>query len=112
MGIQQISGRAFAEADLEQAPRVVIVNDELARTLWPGRDPIGQRIRAGRSTNQEWATVIGVVRAVRHDSLSLSPGPELYTHFPQNPVTSISVVLSTTGDPRNLAGPCVPPSGA
>jgi predicted permease len=104
MGIALLRGRLFAEADHENAPRVVIVNDQLARQLWPDRDPVGQRMRAGRPTNQEWATVIGVVRAVRHDSLNMSAGPELYTHFPQNTVGSTSVVLRTGGNPKALAG--------
>jgi hypothetical protein len=95
----------FQDSDHENAPRVVIVNERLAATLWPNGDVLGKRIRAGRASGQDWATVIGVVGSVRHDSLSREPGPELYTHFPQNPVVATSLVLSTTGDPRALAGP-------
>ena len=102
MGITLLQGRTFTDADREDAARVVMVNDELAGQLWPGRSALGQRIRAGRVTAQEWATVIGVVRGVRHDSLSVSAGPELYTPFAQNTVYSTSVALRTSGDPRAL----------
>jgi len=65
-GVRLISGRAFTERDDASSPLVAIVSESVARRLWPGRDPIGQRIRIpGASPNsilggEAWRTVVGV----------------------------------------------------
>jgi putative ABC transport system permease protein len=101
--IPLLRGRAFTDADREDAPRVVLVNDAFARRILAGREAIGVRIRAGNATSNEWATIIGIVGNVRHDSLSVEPAPELYAPLMQKIVFSTSVVLRATGDPRALA---------
>ncbi len=68
MGIPLKAGRTFSRADTPEAPRVVIVGEDMARRLWPSESPVGHRIRfdAGRP----WYTVIGVAGNVyqfRHD---------------------------------------------
>ena len=62
--IPMARGRAFDETDDERAPPVVVVNETMARTLWPGEDPVGRRFRViGDST--EWMTVVGVAGDTR-----------------------------------------------
>ena len=102
-GIPLLRGRSFTDADREDAPRVVLVNDAFARQILKGRDAIGVRIRAGNATSNEWATIIGVVGNVRHDSLSVEAAPELYAPLMQKIVFSTSVVLRSNSDPRALA---------
>ncbi|MEX2283742.1 MAG: ABC transporter permease [Gemmatimonadota bacterium] len=103
IGIPLLSGRAFTEADREGAPRVIVVNDAFARRILPGRDPIGLRIRGGNATDGEWATIIGIVGNVRHDSLSVEPAPEFYAPLMQNIIYATTIVLRTNHDPRLLA---------
>jgi len=62
-GIPVRSGRALGRRDGNGAPLAVAVNETLARRFWPGRDPIGRRIRQGPA--DEWRTVVGVVGDVR-----------------------------------------------
>jgi predicted permease len=65
-GIRLVRGRAFTERDDASSPLVAIVSESVARRLWPGRDPIGQRIRvpgavpASLSGGDGWRTVVGV----------------------------------------------------
>src|SRR5215207_881689 len=65
-GIRLVHGRAFTEHDDGASPLVAIVSESVARRLWPGRDPIGQRIRVPNATPESllgadgWRTVVGV----------------------------------------------------
>ena len=100
MGIPLLRGRAFTAADRRESVPVVIVNDAFARAAWPGEDPIGKRFLAGNATRVGGpVTVVGVVGGVRHVSLDASPGPELYRPNAQTPMSAVTLVLRTTGDP-------------
>jgi putative ABC transport system permease protein len=75
MGITIVRGRGFSPADGIASPGVVIVSESAARRLWPGQDPIGQRLRdpayrPGTGQLSEWQTVIGVARDVRYRGLN------------------------------------------
>jgi putative ABC transport system permease protein len=67
MGTPLVRGRYFADSDQEHTQRVAIVDERLARRLWPKEDPIGKSVRRGDS---ERYTVVGVVREVRFESLA------------------------------------------
>ncbi len=106
-----LRGRAFTEADREGAERVVIVTEALAARYWPGRDPLGQRV-AGR-TGAVW-TIVGVVPDDLHyDIRTLRGGQREHVFFPlaQNyrdvlpMLDSLTLLVSTSGDPLALAGP-------
>src|SRR5207244_12189049 len=60
LGAPLLRGRFFSPADGRDSPRVAIVNDAMARRLWPGRDPVGKRFMLG-GDNSVWFTVVGVV---------------------------------------------------
>ncbi|MGH9823262.1 MAG: ABC transporter permease, partial [Blastocatellia bacterium] len=68
LGISTIEGRAFTDADGENAEHVVMVSATTAREFWPGKNPIGKHLRA--LWEQQWRTVIGVVADVRQFDLS------------------------------------------
>ena len=68
IGVRLIRGRLLNAGDIVEAPRVVVISEELARQAWPGQDPIGRRIRRGRSSEtRPWLTVVGVVGDVKED---------------------------------------------
>ncbi|MBL9175104.1 MAG: ABC transporter permease [Verrucomicrobiales bacterium] len=69
-----LSGRGFRDSDDASAPPVVVINEELARRWFPGREPIGLKLQiSGRET-----TVIGVVKTGRYRALGEPPQPFLY----------------------------------
>lgn len=72
-------GRYFDERFNPTAEKAVIINENFARQLWPGQDPLGRKITIGRG-----ATVIGVVANVRHSSLEEEKGNEVYIDCRQN----------------------------
>src|SRR5215211_369340 len=76
MGVSLRSGRDFDASDDSRGRSVVIVNESLARRLWPGRDPIGQLLDPGGfGFNRE---VIGVVKGLRYQSLEKESGDDMY----------------------------------
>jgi putative ABC transport system permease protein len=81
------SGRAFTEEDRRAAPRVMIVNETLARAAWPGEDPIGKRIACceGAPDQPVWKTVVGVAADVRSRGPAAEPRPEFYLPMDQVP---------------------------
>jgi predicted permease len=95
-------GRAFSDAD---GKYVAIVNQELARRVWPGTSALGQRIRFGdASSRTPWLTVVGVVSDGAGTVFSTRQAPAAYVPFAGFPGRSISIQMSTIGDP----GPLVP----
>lgn len=102
MGIPVIRGRSFADADGPDSPPVVMVNQTMARKIWPNEDPIGSRIRMGPSPTAPLNTVIGVVGDIRHSGLDIEPAPEVYISYLQNPPVAPFIVVRTTGDPAVL----------
>lgn len=71
--IPLLSGRHFEEQFNLTAEKAVIINENMARLLWPGQDPIGRKLTGGGGS-----TVIGVVANVRHSSLEEAEGNEMY----------------------------------
>lgn len=96
MGIPVTRGREFSEGDNKAGKRVVIINETMARTFWPGQDPIGREIEAGR----ELRTVVGVVADSRHYDLRTllgGSGPFIYMPVRQNPSPRLHLVLRPDG---------------
>ena len=114
LGIAVREGRPFDATDRPEAPPVVVVSRELARTFWPGEgSPIGRRVRfAGAPPGRTipWMTVVGVVDDVRRTALSEAPRPGFYildTQFPHiigDAISAMTLVVRTPGDPSGVAG--------
>jgi putative ABC transport system permease protein len=102
MGIRVLRGRAITDRDDEQAPRVLVISETMARTYWPGEDPVGRRVTIGYG-NQGPREVVGVVADVKEAQLSEPPRAEMYAAFPQTPWPFFSVVVGADGDPAALA---------
>ena len=104
MGIPLLRGRAFTEGDSSDAPKVLIVNDTLARKYFPGEDPVGRRLEVGLAGIH--GEIVGVVGDVRDRHLDAEPGPEFYVPYRQVPINSMSLVVrSRADDPAALAAP-------
>jgi predicted permease len=103
MDISIARGRAFTDQDKAGAPPVVIVNETLARKHWPGKDPIGKRIRFyGPLAEAPWMQVVGVVEDVKHE-LDLPVTPEYYLPHAQDPWSAMVLVARTKVDPASTA---------
>jgi putative ABC transport system permease protein len=101
MQIPLRQGRLFTERDTEGTPRVLIVNETMARRYWPNQDPIGKRV--GTGAPKDWMPVVGVIGDVRHMSLKQEPDAEIYLPYAQNPQPSMNLVMRTSSDPLRLA---------
>jgi len=102
LGIPLLRGRLFEAGDTAEAPHVALVSESLARSKWPGQNPLGRTIEFGNMDGDlRLLTVVGVVRDVRHQSLEGSPRPIVYVNYRQRPMHSsdFSVVIRTAADP-------------
>jgi predicted permease len=103
MEIPLRSGRFFNQQDNTTSPKVVIVDEYMARQLWPDQNPIGQRIHyGGLSDNEPWETVVGVVGRVKQYTLDADSRIALYRPQTQYPTGTMNVVLRTGTDPAAL----------
>jgi predicted permease len=75
-------GRDFSDADRAGSVPVVIINEFMARTYWPGQDAVGKRISFDDSV---WVTVVGVTKNTTIAQWSAPPEPELFLPFAQSP---------------------------
>ncbi|HKQ53228.1 MAG TPA: ABC transporter permease [Pyrinomonadaceae bacterium] len=101
MGIPVIRGRAFTERDDSNAPKVILINETLARKHFAGVDPVGQRLKVG--INDINGEIVGVVGDVRSSSLSKEAGPEFYVPYAQVPIGDVSLVVrASSADPAPL----------
>jgi putative ABC transport system permease protein len=104
MGIGLAAGRLFTPQDDENAPRVALVNETLARRYWPGASALGQRLHLeGEGADTPPLVVAGVVRDVHQLELQREVMPELYRCYYQAPTASMSAVIRTAADPLALA---------
>ena len=99
MRIPVLRGRAFTAADTRLAPAVVMINATMAKHLWPGEDPIGQRIKVGNGTRNDWATIVGVVGDVRFSSPDAAATDEVYRPNAQQGLAFMHFVLRVSGNP-------------
>lgn len=101
MRIPLRAGRAFAEADNAQAPRVLIINEALAQRFWPGQNAVGKHIAVGRQTPAE---VVGVAASAHNNGLALPPDPQIYMPFAQLPWGRMNLVVRTATNPHSMVG--------
>ena len=108
MGIDLVRGRDIEPADGISAPRVVVVNEDLARQFWPGEDALGKRISLDNPGRGEttWLTIVGVARNAKRGAWTEKASNEMYLPFKQTSGSYLSymtLVARTDGDPTALA---------
>ncbi len=103
-------GRKFdARDNTPAAPPVVIVNESLARRLWPGYpggpNPIGQHISEGYDKKVGWLEVVGIVADVHEGGLASAATPEFYVPCAVHPPQTAYLAVRTEGDPLRFTNP-------
>jgi len=97
-------GRLFTEQDRQGAPRVVLINESMARRFWPGQDPIGKHLGTGA---QDYYEIVGVVADVRHQDATKDGLVEVFFPYQQAPPRSMALAVRADGricrDPMLLA---------
>jgi putative ABC transport system permease protein len=102
MGIPLLKGRSFNESDVGSSLNVAIINEALARTVFPGQDPIGRQL-TNFGPDSLTLQIIGVVGNVRHVGLDTAPRSEIYQLLGQAQWPSMFVAMrSATSDATNL----------
>jgi predicted permease len=96
-------GRVFSDFDGLNAPRVAVINEALARQLWPAEDPVGQRFRIGPNPQAPWIAVIGVVADQRRQKLDRPPIAQVFWPWAQIPARGMNLLVRTAVDPASLA---------
>lgn len=105
LGISLVRGRAFTENDTETAPKVVIVNETLARLQWGDQNPVGQTlVIEGESGIRE---VVGVVGDTKQQDLTLAAKSQFYLPYQQpyrgmQPALNLTLVVRAKADPKLL----------
>lgn len=111
MGVKLRGGRFFDDRDTGEAPRVVIVDERLARRYWGDRDPVGLRMFAPSNPQDltavtaatRWFIVIGVVAEVRQRGLTEGEMGAFYTVYTQLPRRELTFAVRTRTDPSAAA---------
>jgi putative ABC transport system permease protein len=107
MGEQLVRGRAIARADTIDSQLVALINEEMARRYWSGRDPIGGRFRIGANRSRPWVTVVGIVKDVHHNGVADVIKEKFYVPHTQwhrstgFPIRAMSVIVRTSGNPSS-----------
>ena len=97
-----VLGRAFSSADTLNTTRVAIVNETLARKLFPGEDPIGQRVIVARPEGRVWE-IVGVARDSKYVAVFEGEMPHIYFPIVQDPFYMRVVAIRASGPPAVLA---------
>jgi hypothetical protein len=83
LGVPLRGGRFFTESDRAAVPLVAIVNEATVRQMWSGGNALGRRVRMRNIDGiEEFATIVGVVRDMRHRALTTPPVSEVFSHRP------------------------------
>ena len=99
MGIPLRAGRDLSERDTPSSEPVIVINETMARRLWPGEDAIGKIVRTDKERR-----VVGVAGDVRHLALEQGAGMEMYLPIRQcRDFSSVDLVVRTTLPPAELA---------
>jgi len=115
IGAKLVAGRPFTDRDTGASPRVIIVDDRLARRFWPNQNPIGRRMYkpsdgaddlTAVTDKTEFMTVVGVIAEMK--LRNLTDGDRLvgayFIPLSQGPQNGLTFVLKAKGDPAMLSG--------
>jgi predicted permease len=102
-GVPVTEGREFTEGDTATSPKVAIINERFAKTIWPGQDPIGKVFRTDK--NGPPIQVVGLTHTGKY--LFLYEQPQLYAYFPmaQRYNSTATLMVHTEDEPQKMAAP-------
>jgi len=98
LGIPLLRGRTFTRDDRLGHPAVALINEPLARRYFANREPVGQRVDFWGTER----TIVGVVRGERFGGPQNAPEPALYLPLAQLPMSALTLVVRTSGDPSPM----------
>jgi predicted permease len=105
LGIPLLRGRLFDDRDTPDSPHAAVISESLARTRWPGQDPIGQTIEFGNMDgNIRLLTVVGIVGDVHQYGLDSPVPPTVYVNLFQRPEPWITITMLTDADTQLVTG--------
>jgi putative ABC transport system permease protein len=106
LGVKLIDGRALDQRDGTSASPVALINQTMARNLWPGESALGRRFKQGSfAEHSPWITIVGIVGDVHQAGLDAPARPEMYLPYLQQDFgfEPEYLVVRTTGDPMRMA---------
>jgi predicted permease len=99
LGIPLLRGRLFDNRDTADSSHVAVISESLARTRWPGQDPIGHTIEFGNMDGDpRLLAVVGIVGDVHDYGLDAPPRPTVYVDLFQRPRAAITLTMLTDAD--------------
>jgi putative ABC transport system permease protein len=99
--IPLVRGRGFVPADRADTPAVALINQTMARHLFPGEDPIGKRLSLDSGRN--WIQIVGIVGDVRQYGLDRRPPDQVYLAMEQFPPLSATLLLRSASNPMAMS---------
>jgi len=102
VSIPLVRGRLLGEPDDRDHAKVALINETMARNLWPGEDPIGRKLRTGSDDPKDWRTIVGIVGDVYQYGLDSPKTMQLYVPYLQNRVPDITLLVRGRQDPTRL----------
>ena len=105
IGMTFLAGRPFRQDEADpEAIRSVVVNETFAKFYWPGKSPIGKRVRT-RTGNGKWIEVVGLTRDEKHYGLDQEMKPSVFLPLRGVPRNSMNIILRGAIEPRMLIAP-------
>ena len=105
-GVEPLAGRLLQTTDENPGrPSAIVINQTLARMLWPDGSAVGQMIAIDPHAWSSWAPVVGVVPDLRSGAISEPTGPALYVSLAESPSRDITLVVRGSGGTAGLAAP-------
>lgn len=95
-GIEPLAGRLLRSADRSSVPSAIVVNETLAKMLWPDGSAVGQMIAIDPHAWNRWAPVVGVVPDIRSGTITGPVSPALYVSLAESPSRDVTLVVRTT----------------
>jgi predicted permease len=104
LGVSLLRGRDFTETEGRTKTSVAVINQAMARRMWPDEDPIGRRFRMAAPETSDWFTVIGVAADFRHGRVNNTdpPYPSAYVPYPFAATLNTGITVRVAGDPASF----------
>lgn len=107
MGIPLLKGRLFDEREGRERAAAAVINETMARQMWPGEDPIGKKFVLSWNPPVVTDEVIGVVGDVLHEGLDARIRPMVYLGHPRTTYRALTLTVRAAGDPAALTSAVV-----
>src|SRR6202030_2821189 len=106
LGIKLVRGRPIEPTDIAGHSPVAVIDETMARRLWPNQDAIGKQIMAAQSAHgpNDHIEVVGVVSDIRDQALASDPVPVVYYSEAQKPWIQLTYFIRTAGSTAAIAG--------